>query len=66
MKKFGSSFLCLYFCTPFRIELWCNGSTTDFGSVCLGSNPSSSTAKTGLLTNRFFYALFLKSFFPDA
>lgn len=25
------------------IELWCNGSTTDFGSVCLGSNPSSST-----------------------
>ena len=22
------------------IALWCNGSTTDFGSVCLGSNPS--------------------------
>ena len=26
-----------------NLELWCNGSTTDFGSVCLGSNPSSST-----------------------
>ena len=26
-----------------NIELWCNGSTTDFGSVCLGSNPDSST-----------------------
>ena len=25
------------------IELWCNGSTTDFGSVCPGSNPGSST-----------------------
>ena len=24
-------------------ELWCNGSTTDFGSVCPGSNPGSST-----------------------
>ena len=21
------------------IEIWCNGSTTDFGSVCSGSNP---------------------------
>ena len=27
----------------FEIELWCNGSTTDFDSVCLGSNPGSST-----------------------
>ena len=24
-------------------ELWCNGSTTDFGSACVGSNPASST-----------------------
>ena len=24
-------------------ELWCNGSTTDSDSVCLGSNPGSST-----------------------
>ncbi len=23
--------------------LWCNGSTTDFGSVCLGSNPDGPT-----------------------
>ncbi len=29
------------------IEIWCNGSTTDFGSVCSGSNPDISTrAKT--------------------
>ena len=25
------------------IDLWCNGSTTDFGSVCRGSNPLRST-----------------------
>ena len=25
------------------IEVWCNGSTTDFGSVCSGSNPDTST-----------------------
>ena len=24
-------------------EVWCNGSTTDFGSVCSGSNPLTST-----------------------
>ena len=27
-------------------ELWCNGSTTDFGSACVGSSPASSTEKT--------------------
>ena len=26
-------------------ELWCNGSTTDFGSACVGSSPASSTRK---------------------
>ncbi len=26
-----------------QTEIWCNGSTTDFGSVCLGSNPGIST-----------------------
>ena len=25
------------------IEAWCNGNTTDFGSVILGSNPSASS-----------------------
>ena len=25
------------------IELWCNGSTRDFGSLCPGSNPGNST-----------------------
>ena len=29
------------------IEVWCNGSTTDFGSVCPGSNPGTSTFFTG-------------------
>ena len=28
-----------------RIVLWCNGSTTGFGSVCLGSNPGRTTQK---------------------
>ena len=27
------------------IGLWCNGSTTGFGSVCPGSNPGSPTQK---------------------
>ncbi len=27
------------------IAKWCNGSTTDSGSVCLGSNPSLATKK---------------------
>ena len=26
------------------IVSWCNGSTTDFGSVCLGSNPNETTS----------------------
>ena len=37
----------LYICSPNRentdIEIWCNGSTTDSGSVSEGSNPSIST-----------------------
>ena len=28
------------------IGIWCNGSTTGFGSVCLGSNPSVPTTNT--------------------
>ncbi|MDE7462541.1 MAG: hypothetical protein K2M88_05200, partial [Muribaculaceae bacterium] len=28
-----------------RIVLWCNGSTTVFGSVCPGSNPGKTTLK---------------------
>jgi hypothetical protein len=43
IKKIWCIFALPLFLQSFRIELWCNGSTTDFGSVCLGSNPSSST-----------------------
>ena len=54
--KFGSFKYFCYICNVkqkrqrllseiFEIELWCNGSTTDFDSVCLGSNPGSSTNK---------------------
>ena len=31
-----------------EIEVWCNGSTTDFGSVSLGSNPGTLTKQVGL------------------
>ena len=31
------------------IVLWCNGSTTVFGAVCLGSNPRGTTIKFGSL-----------------
>ena len=39
----------IYLCTAFqkkalKFGLWCNGSTTGFGSVCPGSNPGSPTA----------------------
>ena len=37
------------------IGLWCNGSTTGFGSVCPGSNPGSPTKKE----SEFLLALFL-------
>ena len=30
---------------PYLIVLWCNGSTTDSGPVCLGSNPSRTTRR---------------------
>ena len=30
-------------------ELWCNGSTTGFGSVCPGSNPGSSTTNVNII-----------------
>ena len=35
-------------------ELWCNGSTTDFGSACVGSNPASSTKETLTSGGGFF------------
>ena len=35
-----------YLCTAIeRIASWCNGSTTDFGSACRGSNPREATMK---------------------
>ena len=35
-----------YLCTAIeRIASWCNGSTTDFGSACRGSNPREATIK---------------------
>lgn len=44
-KKIADSFGCFYknayLCS--RIVLWCNGSTTGFGSVCGGSNPPRTT-----------------------
>ena len=49
-KKFCDLKSLLYLCTAFeqRIELWCNGNTSDFGSEILGSNPDSSTRENGL------------------
>ena len=33
---------------------WCNGSTTVFGAVCLGSNPSEASIKKPQLSGFFF------------
>ncbi len=51
-KSFGNGLgdkkICINFAVQkhvkvFLIGLWCKGSTTDFDSVCLGSNPSNPT-----------------------
>ena len=44
------------------IELWCNGSTTDFGSACVGSNPASSTEGNSHQWWGFFYYLERKKY----
>ena len=36
------------------IALWCNGSTTDFGSVRAGSNPTRVTY-CFMLSNRYYF-----------
>ena len=44
------------------IVVWCNGSTTGFGSVCRGSNPRTTTKKS--LTEKsdsFLLRTFMKS-----
>ena len=51
-------FLPCLFRAKFRIDLWCNGSTTDFGSVSQGSNPCRST-KTLVKDWQGFFYLFL-------
>ncbi len=39
------------------IGLWCKGSTTDFDSVCLGSNPSNPTKKRPEISSGRFFTL---------
>ena len=51
MEIFGGNIENHYLCIAFQgkhmmIGLWCNGSTTGFGSVCPGSNPGSPTQKS--------------------
>lgn len=43
-----------------HIVSWCNGSTADSGSVCLGSNPSETTKKK-LIINQLSAFFYLKS-----
>jgi hypothetical protein len=45
-----------------KFDPWCNGNTTDFGSVIYGSNPYGSTIKTKTpLTGGVFYLLATKA-----
>ena len=49
----------------FIIGLWCNGSTIDFGSICLGSNPNKPAKHQNLFLIffvGFVYRLGLKIF----
>lgn len=46
LYKIGWNKIISIFARRFKrmvIVPWCNGSTTDFGSVCLGSNPGGTT-----------------------
>ena len=45
LKQFWNIYVKPYFCIPILIliGLLCKGSTTDFDSVCLGSNPGNPT-----------------------
>lgn len=45
-----------------QIVLWCNGSTTDSGPVCLGSSPSRTTVESRLfwMNGRLFLCLILR------
>ena len=50
---FGGNVENPYLCIAFqgkrmKFGLWCNGSTTGFGSVCPGSNPGSPTKNEAL------------------
>ena len=48
-----NTYLCRVFLRiKHTIVSWCNGSTTGFGSVCLGSNPGETTQK---IANYFIY-----------
>ena len=48
-----------------RIDPWCNGNTTDFGSVIYGSNPYGST-KAGIYQPFLFYITFVNiSLLPE-
>ena len=48
-----------------RIVLWCNGSTTDSGPVCLGSNPSRTTIFESIL-RCFFIVLWCNGSTTDS
>ena len=39
---------------------WCNGSTTDSGSVCLGSSPSLATKKRKILVGESFFFIVMR------
>ncbi len=45
----------------YRIVLWCNGSTTVFGSVCPGSNPGKTTEENlnSLIYNELRFSFLL-------
>ena len=58
MKK---HYLCSRFCERAKfLAKWCNGSTTDSGSVCLGSSPSLATKKKKLLLGLLLFFVVMR------
>jgi hypothetical protein len=55
----------LIFAIQFMIGLWCNGSTTDFDSVSLGSKPGNPTKKPSTKWKAFYFFYHRREFFND-
>jgi hypothetical protein len=53
-KPLAEKYFFIILQSDYNSDRWCNGSTSDFGSVSLGSNPGRSTKKALTMSRAFF------------